>query len=319
MSGQAPARVLTVGETMALLDPVEPGPIELGSRFEMRIAGAESNFGVALARLGVAVTWVSRLGGDRLGQLVRDALGGEGLDLRHVTHDPERPTGLYIKWRAEGSTNVIYYRAGAAAAALTAADVPPEALDGVDLVHLTGITMALSQTGRELVVEVARRARERDIQVLFDPNYRPALWDSPEQAAAAHRDVLPWVDWYLCGLEEGNTLWGTASAKELFAAQRELGVEASVARVGERGALVHTRAGIREVAPRRRERVLDEVGAGDGFAAGFAFGLTRGWTPQACAHAGNVIAAAALRGTGDWETFPRLDEVRHELEAGVAT
>lgn len=317
MSARAPARVLTAGETMALLDPLEEGQIELGSRFELRVAGAESNFGVALARLGLAVTWISRLGEDRFGQLVIDALAGEGLDLGYVTRDRDRPTGLYAKWRAGGRTQVIYYRAGAAASVLSSADVPDSALEGVDVVHLTGITMALGDSPRELVVDLARRAREHGAIVVFDPNYRPALWRSPAEAADVHRDVLPWIDWYLCGLEEGNGLFATHDADELFAAQRAQGIEGSVVRVGERGALVWTPAGAREVAPPRQETVLDEVGAGDAFAAGFVFGLTRGWPPEGCAHAGNVIAAAALRGTGDWETLPTLADVREELETGA--
>ena len=317
MSAREPARVLTVGETMALLDPLEQGQIELGSRFELRIAGAESNFAVALARLGVDVEWVSRLGDDRLGQLVLDALGAEGLDLDHVVRDPERSTGLFIKWRAAGKTSVVYYRAAAAATALEPSDVPDEALDGVGLVHLTGITMALGEAARRLVLDLARRAHERGIAVIFDPNYRAALWGSPAHAGAVQRAVLPFPDWYLCGLEEGNALWGTGGAEALLEAHRRAGVRGSVVRLGERGALVSTPEGVREVAPPRREEVLDEVGAGDGFAAGFAFGLLRGWPPESCTRAGHVIAAAALRGTGDWETFPRLDEVRAELESAA--
>lgn len=195
-------RALTVGETMALLDPIEDGEIWAGTRFQLRVAGAESNFGIALSRLGVAVTWM-----------------------------------------------------------------------------------------------------------LFDPNYRAPLWSEPEEAAAAQREVLPSVDWYLCGLEEGNLLLGTETAEELAEAVRAAGAHEAVVRVGARGAFVQRV----EVAPPRLATVLDEVGAGDGFAAGFAYGLLQGWEPAHCARAGNVIAAAALAGTGDWETFPRLEEIEEEL------
>jgi 2-dehydro-3-deoxygluconokinase len=99
--------VLTVGETMALLDPVEDGALGAGTRFELRVAGAESNFAIALARLGVPVTWVSRLGADPLGDLVAETLVAEGLDLRYVRRDPARPTGVYFKQRAGGRTSVF--------------------------------------------------------------------------------------------------------------------------------------------------------------------------------------------------------------------
>jgi 2-dehydro-3-deoxygluconokinase len=303
------ARVLTVGETMALLDPLEDR-VEAGTTFRLRVAGAESNFAIALTRLGVEVAWVSRLGVDTFGDLIATTLAAEGLDLRHARRVPSRPTGVYFKERREGATRVFYYRAGSAASALAPDDLPDEALDGVELVHLTGITTALSPSARELVIDVARRARSRGGRVLFDPNYRAPLWESPAAAAAALADVLPNVDWYLCGLDEGNALFGTASAEELVGAIEGAGARGAVVRIGARGALVRDGTQLVEVPPRRLEAVLDEVGAGDGFAAGFSYGLLQGWDAQACARAGNAVAAAALRGTGDWETYPRLAELR---------
>lgn len=306
--------VLTAGETMALLDPLDEGEPAEGSRFRLRIAGAESNVAVALARLGVRVAWVSRVGEDAFGRLVADTLAREGLDLRWLRHDPGAPTGLFFKFRSAGRTRVLYYRRGSAASRLRTADVPDEALAGVRLVHLTGITTALSETTRELVVDVARRARERGIVVSFDPNYRPALWAGPEEAAAAQREVLPFVDWFLCGLEEGSVLFGTSGPEELVEAVREAGARSVAVRVGAEGAVVSVGSRLVLAPVPRVVSVFDEVGAGDGFAAGFAYGLLHGWAPRSCAAAGNLIAATALAGTGDWETFPRLEEVRADLE-----
>jgi 2-dehydro-3-deoxygluconokinase len=301
---------------MALLDPVEDGELELDRLLRLRIAGAESNFAIALARLGVPVAWISRVGDDRLGALVRGALAGEGVDLRWLRSDPGAPTGLFVKWRAGGRSSVAYYRRGSAASRLAPADVPDEALAGAALVHLTGITMALGATARELVLDVARRARAAGATVLFDPNFRPALWDSPEDAGAAMEPVLEHVDWYLCGAEEGGALLGAdGDARAVLSALRDRGVPGGVVRVGAEGALVAHGGDVRHVTPRRTEEVVDEIGAGDAFAAGFAYGLLQGWGAEHCTRAANTIAAWALRGTGDWETLPRLDEVRDLLEA----
>jgi 2-dehydro-3-deoxygluconokinase len=289
--------VLTVGETMALLDPLEDGPLRLGMPLTLRFAGAESNFAVALARLGVDVAWISRLGRDPFGDLIEAGLEAEGVDLRWVRRD-EAPTGLFVKWRDDGRSSVTYRRAGSAASRLAPGDVPDEALDGVRLVHLTGITMAISGSARELVLDVARRAKERGAVVTFDPNFRPALPDTPEAAAERQRAVLEHVDWYLCGEGEAELLWPGG----------EIPVR-SVKRVGARGAVVD---GV-VVPPPRAATVVDEVGAGDAFAAGFVYGLLQGWPPVECVRAANVVAAGALAGTGDWETLPRLDEVRAEL------
>jgi 2-dehydro-3-deoxygluconokinase len=311
MTRAAKPRVLTVGETMALLDPTTEGRIAAGMEFSLRLAGAESNFAIALRRLGVDVTWVSRLGADALGDVVATALEEEGLDLSYVRRD-EAPTGLFFKWRSGGKSSVLYYRKGSAASHLEPADVPDDALEGAALVHLTGITMALSTSARMTVVDVARRARARGIPVIFDPNFRSALWPGPSEAAIAHEEVLDFVDWYLCGVDEGNLLWGTADETALFDALSKRGLRA-VVRVGREGALVHDMSSITSVAPDRVEHVHDEVGAGDAFAAGFTYGLLKHWSPVDCARAGNTIAARALRGTGDWETLPYLAEIEDDL------
>jgi 2-dehydro-3-deoxygluconokinase len=302
---------------MALLDPVRDGELELGATLTLRIGGAESNFAVALARLGVGVRWISRLGADPLGQVIAQTLTREGIDLAFVRRDEAAPTATFFKWRSGGRSSVLYYRRGSAASGLTAADVPDEALEDVELVHLTGITMALAPAARELVVDLARRARERGSTVLFDPNWRPALWSSPREADAAQREVLPFVDWYLCGEEEGALLLGVGSPEATIEAVRAAGARDAVVRLGVRGALLRDGDGFLVVAPEQEEQVVDEIGAGDGFAAGFAYGLLHGFAPSECARIGNLIAATTLRGTGDWETTPYLAEVEHLLRPAV--
>src|SRR5205823_10993525 len=131
------------------------------------------------------------------------------------------------KWRSGGRSAVLYRRFGSAASRLGPDDVPDEALEGVRLVHLTGITMAISESARELVLDLARRARERGACILFDPNFRPALPDTPEAAAERQRELLPLVDWYLAGAEEARLLFGD-----------EQPTVRTVLRVGARGAVV---------------------------------------------------------------------------------
>jgi sugar/nucleoside kinase (ribokinase family) len=306
--------VLTVGETMALLDPVEDGRLGLDSLLRLRIAGAESNVAIALARLGVDVAWVSRLGSDSFGDLVADTLVAQGVDIRYVRREADAPTGLYFKWRQDGRTSVSYYRHGAAAARLRPEDVPDRALDGVSLIHLTGITIAIG--AGDLVLDLARRGRERGATVMFDPNFRAPLWRDPAAAAEAQAAVLPYVDWYLCGEQEGCGLFDVADAEAVIEQARAAGARAAVVRVGARGAVVHDGAGsLVRVPPPRTEAITDEIGAGDAFAAGFAYGLLQGWPTTRCAHAGNVVAGRVLLGSGDWETLPHLGDIRADLHA----
>lgn len=307
--------VVTVGETMALIDPLEDGPLEYGKRLELRIAGAESNFAIALSRLGIAVSWISCVGRDPFGDIILAALESEGVDISWVGRDSKAPTGVFFKWRDDGQSFNAYYRRGSAATGLSVNDVPDQALDGVRLVHLSGITTALSHSTRELVNDLARRAHHRGLLTTFDLNYRAKLWMKPKIASEAARAVLPEVDWCLCGLDEGNALFNTNRPDELLDVLLVAGAHNAVIRIGADGALVWVGQRLEWVKPPRVVQVVDEVGAGDAFAAGFAYGLLNGWAPQSCARAGNLIAATALRGKGDWETVARFAEIQKDLLA----
>ncbi len=296
------AGVLTVGETMALLDPV--GELTYGSTFTLRAAGAESNVAIGLSRLGVPVRWISRLGADPLGDMILATVIQEGVDASLVTRDPDAPTGLFYKARAGARTDVYYYRAASAASKLSAGDVPEAALDGIGLVHLTGITMALSPSARELTVDLARRARGRGLVVLYDPNWRPSLWTAPDEAAAACAELLPYADWVLCSLDEGRVLFGGEQPEQVIEAIRAGGAGDAVVRVGAEGAVAVVDGKVVRVPPERVVDPVDEVGAGDAFAAGFAYGLLQGWSVKDTVRAANRLGSAALEGPGDWETLP---------------
>lgn len=303
--------VLTVGESMGLLDPDEDW--SYGSRLRLRMAGAESNFAIALARLGVPSRWISRVGEDPIGAMIVDALTAEGVDVTGVRRDPGAPTGMYYKAREAGVTTVHYYRHGSAASRLAVQDVPDAALDGVVHVHLTGITMALSASAAELVEDLAARARARAIPLTFDPNWRSSLWTGPEAAREAYSRVLPYADWVLCGAEEGSVLFGGASPGETIAALRAAGAGDAVVRIGARGAALLEPEGEVVVPPAEQVDVVDEVGAGDAFAAGFVYALLGGAAPRAATAVANRLAGYALRTSGDWETLPYREDIEAAL------
>ena len=220
-----------------------------------------------------------------------------------------RITGAFMKIRDGGRTRVLYFRRGSAAARLVPGDVPDEAFTGVRVVHRTGITLALSEGARSLVYQVAERAHGLGLGVTFDANHRPALWPDAAQARRAQERLLPLVDWYFCGVEEGCTLWDAGGPEDLEHRVRSAGARGVVIRLGERGAYINGAI----VPPPRLVEVRDEVGAGDAFDAGFVYALLRGCHPPVCAQAGHVIAARALAGTGDWETLPHLRDVQQHL------
>lgn len=306
--------VLTLGETMVLFDPVADGPPATGMTYALRFAGAESNFAIALARLGVPVRWVSRLGNDAVGDLITDALREEGVDVRWICRDSRAGTGAFMKIRDHGTTGVRYFRRGSAASHLAPTDLPDDALADISLGHLTGITLALGEGPRALAHRMAERLHGAGRPLTFDANFRPALWDDAVSARRAQESLLPFVDWYFCGADEARTLWGAGSLAALDQRIRSAGARQVVIRVGADGAYVDGAV----VAPRRLVTVRDEVGAGDAFDAGFVYALLRGSAPVECVRAAHVIAAHALRGTGDWETLPYLHDVKVQLSEALA-
>jgi 2-dehydro-3-deoxygluconokinase len=295
--------VLSFGETMVLLNPGATGPLRYADRFAKRIGGAESNVAIGLARLGHDAAWASRLGDDPHGRYVRDTIRGEGV-ATHVTLDPEAPTGIMFKERREvGESRVFYYRHDSAASRMSPEDLPAAALADADYLHLTGITPALSERCRELCFEAADRAREAGTRVSFDPNLRFKLWDEP----AMRETLLPLAeraDVVVPGIEEGEVLLGTDDPAEIAAGFRERGAEEVVVTLGAEGAYVAAEGVDERVPGVTVERVVDAVGAGDGFVAGYLSGRLDGLDPATAADRANVAGALATTVSGDIEGLP---------------
>ncbi len=301
--------VVTFGETMVLLAANEIGPLRFASTFTRFVAGTESNVAIGLARLGHSVAWFSRVGEDEFGQLVINAVRGEGVDTTRVIVDPAAPTGLVLKEKREvGPRKVLYYRSGSAASRLAPSDLDADQIGSARWLHVTGVTMAISSSARATVRAALEMARERDVKVSFDPNMRLRLW-TREQARAAMREILPYCDVVLPGLDEAEMLTGESDARRAAEALRILGAASAVIKLGADGALAVTAHEQVQVPGIRLERIVDPVGAGDGFAAGFLSGMLRDLGLAESIRWGNIVGGLAMTVTGDTEGLPTRREV----------
>ncbi|WP_086729608.1 sugar kinase, partial [Streptomyces carpinensis] len=273
-SGPEP-RVVTLGETMGLLSPERVGALAHVPGMSLSIGGAESNVAIGLRRLGVATTWIGRVGDDPFGRAIVRELRGEGLDVRAVV-DGSAPTGLMVKERRTARTaGVWYYRAGSAGSRLSLADVTADALDGAALLHVTGITPALSTTAADAVRYAVEAARERGTTVSFDVNLRTRLW-SPAEAAGALAPLVRAADVVFAGTEEAE-LFVDAHDDPLdtAAALCALGPAQAVVKLGSDGCAA-VADGERLCVPAVRVDAVDTVGAGDAFVAGYLAELLSG-------------------------------------------
>jgi 2-dehydro-3-deoxygluconokinase len=307
--------VLSLGEMMVMLVATEPGPMRGIEMFRKHVAGSEANVAIGLARLGHHPGWISRLGDDEFGIYIRNFLRGEGVDVSHVILDPLHPTGIAFKERRElGARRVLYYRRGSAASHLTPDDLHPESFQGISFFHVSGINSALSSSSHETVLAAIDLAHRAGARVSFDPNVRLRLLDA-ETWRRTLRSLLPLCDIVFPGADEAELLSGESDPLAAAKAIRALGPALAIVKLGAQGSMAVGDDGVVQAPALRLERIVDPVGAGDGFAAGFLSGQLRGWGLAESLRLGNVVGASAMSVSGDVEGLPTWEEVQ-SLDSG---
>jgi 2-dehydro-3-deoxygluconokinase len=296
------AEVVTLGETMALLSAPGIGLLRHATSLALSCGGAESNLATGVARLGHRAAWIGRVGADEFGELVRRSIAAEGIDCRAIV-DPAAPTGLMVKARrTQTVTHVNYYRSGSAGSRLAPDDVDPALLAGARVVHLTGITPALSASARAAVRFAVTTAREAGVAISLAINYRRALW-SPEAAAAELTELVALADIVFASEAEASMLVPGGSAEELATALAALGPRQVLVTRGADGACAVI-DGLALATPALPVVAVDPVGAGDAFAAGYLSGLLDGEPPAVRLHRATLAGAFAVTVPGDWEGLP---------------
>ncbi|WP_069774022.1 sugar kinase [Streptomyces sp. LUP30] len=305
--GDAPdvVDVVALGESMVALLPSRPGRLADVPSFERGIGGAESNVVCALAAAGHPARWVSRVGADGFGDHLVQTVGSFGVDVGSVRRDPQRPTGVYFRTagdRAGDEHEVAYYRAGSAASAMSADTVDLDAVRAGRVLHLTGITAALSADCLGLLRELTAPRPGRPL-VSFDVNHRPRLWTDGNSPRVL-LDLARGADLVFVGEDEAADVWGLDGVDAVRAALP--GPAVLVVKQGARGATVFDRGSVLH-APAPRVDVVAAVGAGDAFAAGFLSATLRGLPLRDRLRHGHLMAAAALTVPGDLATPPSRD------------
>lgn len=304
----APVEVVTLGEVMVLFWPARQEPLAVATLYERSFGGAEGNFAIALARLGHRVRWISRLGDDVFGRYVRSELEREGVVV-DAPPDHDAPTAVFFKERVPvGPRRVLYYRRGSAASRLAPDDLGPSHVAGARLLHVTGITPALSPGCAAAVSRAIDLAHAAGALVSVDPNVRLQLWSSPEACGTALRALAARADILLLGHEDAAVLYPGLSEEEVIEAARADGASTVVLKLGERGAIGVTTEERAQVLAYPVE-VVDTVGAGDGFDAGFVAGFLRGLSLERSLALAARVGAGAVAVSGDWEGYPTAREL----------
>ncbi|MCU1475527.1 MAG: sugar kinase [Subtercola sp.] len=304
----APRGVVTFGETMALVSADAFGPLQHSSGLTLGIGGAESNVAIGLSRLGERVTWIGKVGQDPFGDLVVREIRAEGVRVIGI-RDDDSPTALMVKERrTSAETRIWYYRAHSAGSKLGVDDIDFDLIRQAGILHITGISPALSPRMADLTDEAMRVARESGVTVSLDLNYRGKLW-TPEEAGRAYRRMIPQADLVFGGDDEVAIAIGRDdSPMGLAHGLIDLGASEAVVKLGPLGAVAviggeeYRRAAV-PIEP------IDTVGAGDAFVAGYLSEYLRDEPAEARLATGVTVGAYACLVPGDWEGLPHRGEL----------
>lgn len=306
--------ILTIGEPMGLLVANETGPLKDVTSFTRLVCGAEVNFSIGVARLGHRVAYITRVGCDPFGEHICDFLQESGIDTAYVSKDEQNMTGMQLKGRVEDGSDptVVNYRRHSAFSHFQPRDLQGIDWQGVRHLHITGIPAALSESCREACALLMDKAREQGVKISFDPNLRPALWPSQEEMVEALNALAAKADLILPGLGEGKLLTGREAPGEVADFYLDRGASAVVIKLGgAKGAYGKTRGGEEFTVPSFKvEKVVDTVGAGDGFAVGTISALLEGLSLREAARRGAAIGALAIMSPGDNEGLPTREKLQ---------
>lgn len=304
-------KLITLGETMVLFDPVESGSFRNVHYFQKRIAGAESNVAIGVSRLGHQAGWISQVSDDEIGDFLVNSIRGEGVDTTQVSKHATSPTGLLIKEKVrEGNTQVYYYRHQSAASKMKKGQINWDYIKQAKVIHLTGITPFLSDECCELIKEVIEFAKKNQVFVSFDPNLRMKLITQVDNHKMILTELTKGVDLYMPGIDEADYLFGTRDPETIFDLCIEMGVKNVVLKDGEHGIYYTDRNETGFIESVKLDRVVDSVGAGDGFAAGVLSSLLEGKTLKQAVERGALIGSLVVSTAGDIEGLPTRRQLK---------
>ena len=271
--------VLTFGETMMRLTPPGFLRIEQSGSFDVWVGGAESNTAVGLTRLGMKTAWLSRLPASPLGRYVCNRIQQHGVDVSHVVWADDARLGLYFHEKAQSprASRILYDRQNSAMSQMRPADLPAGLFEpGIaKLLHVTGITLAISPSALAAVYEAARRAKTAGWMLSFDTNYRRALWPGHE-AARACDDLMAMADVIFCPLNDFQVMYGDKNPQQALGFLAQKYPKALIAMtLGKDGSLARAPQGQNWRQPAIQAGEIGRIGGGDAFAAGFLYALLK--------------------------------------------
>lgn len=283
-----------------------------GRQYLQGFGGDTSNFAIAAARQGAKVGYLSAVGNDPYGVMLRRLWDEEGVDHSSVTTNADAFTAIYFVTHGDRGHQFTFFRSGSAASRMTPADLPRERIGAARVLHLSGISLAISDSACDTAYAAIESARSAGVQVSFDTNLRLKLW-SVQRARAVMRDVISLSDICLPSYDDVVAITGLKDPDALVDHCLRLGAKTVALKLGEKGALVAT-ASERHQIPPYACKPVDATGAGDAFGGAFVARLIRGDSLVGAGRYAAAVAALSTEGYGAVAPIPNAERVLGVLQ-----
>ena len=303
-------KTLLVGEPIGMFIARETGALEDVKSWDTASAGAELNVAIGLRRLGHEVGYMSKLGKDPLAKMLIKRMNLDGITTELITFSDVEFTAFQLKQKVdEGDPDTFNYRNHTAARTLSPEDIQDLDFSGYDWVHCTGVFAGLSESTRLTVKELYNKAKKNNCTFTFDPNLRPYLWPSKEVMADYMNDIGTKADYFFPGIKECEICIGINDPELAAKKYLEMGAKCVIIKLGKDGAYYDNGKENGYVQGFKVDKIIDTVGAGDGFAVGVISALKEGLSLKEAVRRGNAIGAIQLTSKGDNEGLPTRDEL----------
>lgn len=317
------AEFLTIGEPMAVFASEDVDEtLTDAKQFTKFAAGAELNVAIGVSRLGHQADYVSAVGQDPFGEYIKKAMAQANVNTQYLDLNPNYWTGFYLKERvSHGDPGTFYFRKNSAAANFDMASLDKIDLDSIKIAHLSGIFAALSDNDLAVFKELNRRLLAHHKLVTFDPNLRPALWTSQEHMVEVTNELAKGANIVIPGMNEGKVLMGSDDPETIadFYLNQSDNTQTVIVKTGPKGAFIKQADGTTQtVTGFRVDKVVDTVGAGDGFAVGTITGLLEGLSLADAVKRGCAVGALAVMSPGDSDGYPTPAELEAFLNKQLA-
>jgi len=304
--------MLSIGE--CLIELFSEEPIQKASTFNKSLAGDSFNILVAASRLGTKTGYITNFGDDPFESYLRGTLISEGINVSSINVVEGFNAVHFVAVKPDGDREFVYYRKGSAATTMQPEDLDEAYISKAKIMHCSGIGQAISTSAKATVLRAAQIAKQNDVLVSYDPNYRHQLWSHGE-AKKGMEELMPYVDIFMPSLPaDSEPLFDSDDPEEVITQSHEMGVKIVVLTMGEMGAIVSDGKQQYEITPYGYGSVVDTTGAGDSFKGGFIHGFLSNKSTKESALIGNISAGITITGRGATSAMPYREEVYEILQ-----